>query len=477
MALTEISQVPSASRSRTAAIEPSPVPPRNTFADQHLTRRHTPSKHIDNSTNADKENQTETSLNKDGGLKHPSKSLVITAQKGYPTTDANDSSYVKEPKTPSTPVKKSFLKNSTKKLMNLAFLSPTPETSHRSNPKPRDPEANEICEYKGPELHKTFKEASTWDEIFRAIQNSKHADLSKTDGEGRNPLHLLGLNTHLPETFGDRSIYGHIGKLVEKIRRKNCVKWLTSQDNAGCIPFEYEVKAWIEDLDIKPQEENKAHSIEIENKQEDIEASAGMETHESQNSLLQIEMPTQVIYAIHLASQILDALSSENSEDVVDLEDDVGDVPHIFFKGKLSRYPSDSTLLSNWKDTTRDFVGKFAKMDNLIKTLLFLNDEHRKCAFKCSLVRRIMTRKESIDKMWLLHMFQDADNNVSARATEYITLLSELVVGDGEMTPDGKEIVQKLEGMRGLMQSMLMLDKKMIEEVSSTPIVTKGKNW
>ena len=425
--------------------------------------------------NADKENQTETSLNKDKGPKHPSKSMVLSGRKGCPT-DANDSSHVKEPKTPSTPVKNSFLKNSTKKIKNFAFLSPTPEISHRSNPKPRDSEANEICDYKGPELHKTFKEAPTWDEIFRAIQNSKHADFSKHDDEGRNPLHLLGLNSNLPETFGDRSIYDNIGKLVEKIRRKNCVKWLTSQDNAGCIPFEYEVKAWIEDLDIKPQEENKS-SKEIENEQEDIEASAGKETHESQDSLLQIEMPTQVIYVLHLASQILDALSSDSSEDIVDEEDDVGDVPHDFFIRKLSRYSSDSTLLSNWKDTTRDFVGKFAKMDNLIKTLLFLNDEHRRCAFKCSLVRRIMTRKESIDKKWLLHMFQDADNNVSARATEYITLLSELVVGDGAMNLDEKEIVQKLEGMRGLMQSMLMLDKKMIEEVSSTPIITKGKNW
>jgi hypothetical protein len=83
-----------------------------------------------------------------------------------------------------------------------------------------------------------------------------------------------------------------------------------------------------------------------------------------------------------------------------------------------------------------------------------------------------MIRKESIDA-WLVNMFQDANKNVSARAMEYITLLSDLTKDLDD--PVAKEIVQQFENLEGLMQSMLMLDKKMTEDIASTPIVTKGE--
>ena len=448
---------------------------------QNLTRRpkntSTPSKcgihtHIINEEG--KENKHNASLNKHGtiGQDHDTSSTRCSIPRKIPPTrtDTNDSnrSHQKVPRTPS----KSFAK---KKLAE--FLSPNlSEVRHSSNLLLLSalPEANIICDYKGPELHAKFREASTWDEIFTIFDNAKHDELNIIDDDGRNPLHMLGHNTHLPESFSDRAIYTDIAKLVERMNKGNCVKWLTLKDNDGNIPFQKEVKEWIKQVGIKPKVKKKSSSKEHQDDQEDIE-SAPMTTPDSQDSLLQNEMPTQVVYVLHLASQILDILTRASPENIVAENEDMGDVPHDFFKGKLLKESSCTTLLLSYEDISKDFVEQFAKMEHVIMTFLFLSDDHRRIAFKCSLVKRIMIRKESTDA-WLVKMFQDANKNVSARAMEYITLLSDLVTKNPELKPEEEQIVEKFENLEGLMQSMLMLDKKMTEDVASTPIVTKGKN-
>ena len=436
------------------------------------TRRHPntpPPKRIHPPINDEhKENMHDASLIRDGRLEEDhdyvnTRSLISVARK-IPATATNDSN-----KSHSRTPTQSFAKKTI-----AGFLSPKlSEVRHSSSALLISalPEENENCDYKGPGLHKTFREASTWDEIFIMFDNAKHDELNKMDDDGKNPLHMLGHNVHLHKSFSDQSIHKNIVKLVERMNKGNCVKWLTLKDNDGNIPFQIEVKEWIKHLDIKPEEKNIERSKEPQDDEDDIE-SVPMRTSVSQDSLLQNEMPTQVVYVLHLASNILNSLSCTIPEDIDADNEDSDDVPHDFFKGKLIKESSDSTLLLSYEDISKDFVEQFAKIEDVIMTLLFLTDDHRRIAFKCSLVKRIMIRKESID-VWLVNMFQDANKNVSARAMEYITLLSDLTKDLDD--PVAKEIVQQFENLEGLMQSMLMLDKKMTEDIASTPIVTKGE--
>ena len=376
--------------------------------------------------------------------------------------------------------------------------SKEPSSAHKVEP-PLD------SQYIGPtDLHNACYTASSWEDVRYLFSNaSAESDLRKADENGRNPLHLLGMNGSLASSLGNNS--SNMDEFVSILVPN--MKSLLSQDKNGHVPFEEVIVKWINEVrHVQLPKMSRLNALQnlrklsVHGKQQSTAgagAGAGADLEEEQQlpeeeeDVLLVELPLDVACILHLASDMLDGLQNFVARDGLRMStmSPISSKRWARFQKKsgLKRQRSFDTAATDEQHiltTIDEYEVKFASIKNSFKTFLLIDDaEDRRVVFNYSIIKRVMLRKESLGK-WLSDMFQDSRKDVGKRAIDYLVLLSDVLENEGEMecvhtdktAKDSRlnELYDTLAELDGLIPSMLALDKDTIEDAATTPLMTKG---
>ena len=232
-------------------------------------------------------------------------------------------------------------------------------------------------------------------------------------------------------------------------------------------------------------------------------------TNHAFQEMIEIELPVRVSYSLHVISGILDVLGElSRRAQYRKHKDNIhyvniprvrapqkkrsrrSDVSSTSFsrhqRGKNHEDDDDTSKRSivsrNLSDISYNIEVSFASTQNAIKTLLSIdnnNDRHLVLGF--SIVRRSMLHKESLGT-WLSDLLQDERKDIRKRAIDYLMLLSDVLESEAEEFDSSEEMEARLNELYiavgeldGLIPSMIGIDTKMVEEASTTPLLTKGK--
>ena len=277
-------------------------------------------------------------------------------------------------------------------------------------------------------------------------------------------LSSLALDVQVSKSLALQSEY-FVGKLADG---DYIDAWLTSKLNGDNFPFVQIIERWVDSVDVKF--EKNVNVIPSSQDEENKEVAPPI-SHDGDKW---ISMPYQVAYAIHTVSLLLEKVLNAKTSKTIALKES----SRYAFQRLLVREASSSTLFSDDKDfdtVVEHYIGNFPNKQKFLKTLLFLHDEERSLAFNSTLVREMMKTTDAVGP-FLTELFQD-NNDVKNRTTLYMLQLSTLLEEDTKNNDIFKEedVVKKLRNIDGLIPSMLLLDRRMIEDIASTPLFSKGK--
>lgn len=345
--------------------------------------------------------------------------------------------------------------------------------------------------YKGPtDLHTQSYRCKRWEDLVPFLQeDGSNRQKLLADKDGRNPLHLLGLNESLPSSPMENAG----ADIATFLLKQNAVSKLIAEDNNGHFPFQDIVQNWtISEVEVNEEDSGDTDAdpnasvddIEFGNrKQISTTKFVALKTETEKDMNILVQLPNQVAYALYMSSAILDRLeedtASEEEREYGAFVEDSKSSMQSNYQRRISRQTSSNTLYSNVHDVIQEYVDQFAKIEDIMVNFLYLDDEDRRFVFNCSIVRRAMLKPESLGP-WLIQLFNDGKHS-KERASEYVCLLSDTVVSNNEMAAKTskcntaeEDIYKKFESLDKLMPSMLMLDKGRIEDLASLPLISKG---
>jgi len=136
---------------------------------------------------------------------------------------------------------------------------------------------------------------------------------------------------------------------------------------------------------------------------------------------------------------------------------------------------SGSNNNNNTTDISPQLIKSFASISNLMKSFLMIDDdEERGKVFECIAVKNAMMVKESLAQTcWLKTMLQD--KHYQPKAVDYLKCLSDVSKEEAEKGCDKeklKEICHAIGAIDGFIPSMLAVEEKYIEELSTLPMIT-----
>lgn len=136
--------------------------------------------------------------------------------------------------------------------------------------------------------------------------------------------------------------------------------------------------------------------------------------------------------------------------------------------------------IENRQDFIDILVDSFASTKHLMKSFIMIDDENEcKKIFEEDIVRRAMLKSQSIEGTWLSDMLQ---HDHRKRATAYLLLLSELSSNEArhaDKESNGKrkqqlnDLLTRIGQLEGLIPSMLAVEERDIEDLATTPMITK----
>ena len=332
------------------------------------------------------------------------------------------------------------------------------------------------AKYKGPTvMHTKSYRCKSWEDVELLLMDDERMPESlRSDIDGRNPFHLLGINNALQSA----QIGSTIDSIANYLLKYDNGSMLISKDNNGNFPFQDIVKSWtIKEVETKGDRDSGDNGST--SSEEDIESSIRPNlssrlhnTNRREGDYLVAELPNEVAYAMYISSAIIDKIE-ENSRNREEERE-----PQYEYQRRLSREQSSSTLHSDTDDLIEKYISEFSAIKDVMKNILYLNEDDRRFVFSFSITKRIMLRSESLGP-WLIKLFNDGKCS-QERAAEYVCLLSDTLASNDEITSREKNnsaegIYKKFETLDQLMPSILMLDEGKIEDVASLPLISKGK--
>ena len=387
--------------------------------------------------------------------------------------------------------------------------------------------------YQGPTpFHTACHSAPCLRKIEKSYLQIPQVDLGLVDAKGRTPLDLIFQNRILAQslrinhsndemiTFDDEKLGGVVKFALSIIDHSKCeqrhftwdvfTEWIEKVED-GTVFCDDGANRWFSMIANLPKHSKRLvrYSVHTEDenapmKDEDAKLAQINMKSSSSSGVFQndqsIVLPVQVMFALRLLSGMINELnhrcdpknrghtrsSPRKSLDNACLNTTK---PRKKFSRK-NRKSLDTEKLRNGtsNSSTKDeihhdpqiYISSFASIPNLMKTFLLIdNDNMRKKAFEVDIMRRAMLSKQSIEGPWLSQMLQ---HHHRKRATEYLLLLSNLSTeearnaeqtSDDDMKLNLKELFQAIGELEGFLPSMHAIDNTDIEELATTPMITK----
>ena len=378
--------------------------------------------------------------------------------------------------------------------------------------------------YQAPtDFHAICFTASSVQEICDCYNKTSNIDRQQLDYLGRSPVDLIFQNHTLAKavqgsdaTFDDEKIR-NIAIFIANM--------LLNSMNVGQLQLKWHVfTSWINTIDFgwrgRPNEKSWLSVISIIHKQSkhhqrcdsnsgDVENLNTEEHMQSTNfdECVDVTSPVQVYFALRLLSIMIDELDqtlhqnmrkrkvksprSRSSLDSNATFDSLKRSPFSFKRKKLKKNITppgcDTSLLYDIDastDSIRDLiellVEAFASIKHLMRSFIMIDNESDcKRIFEEDIVRRAMLRTQSIEGSWLSDMLQ---HDYRKRATDYLLLLSQLSTQEArnaEKRSDKtakqhlNDLLTRIGQLDGLIPSMLTVEEKDIEDLATTPMITK----
>jgi hypothetical protein len=399
------------------------------------------------------------------------------------------------------------------------FLTPNKKDylhqNKKRSSKPKDIAATQkAMDYEGPSsLHTICYTASSLNLIMEAFydRNTNPSIYWERDANGRNCLHLLGLNTSFMTSIAvqtmkkkskvlDESKVQEFMDFLSEILLPDHVNIFLEEDDNGHFPFEEPLRKWIDSVSTL---QGKGVTVSLKNT---VKMITGI-LHTSQNHDIckmdssDTDLTLNVSPSEHKEDMMLHTSNSDNDSVILPL--------HIQFimtiisglmdcTRSMARHRSrfviandnSSSILRPRKlrvDLVRDLhfaqerlEERIASIHHFIFTLLSIEDEMvRDRIFESSIVKRVMVRKQSLGN-WLSIMLQDER---SGRAIDYLSRVSDVLAQETKYvltTKDKKRLDQRTNELcdafgelESVFPSMLALPPSAMEEISTLPFMAK----